>query len=51
MHPGSIPDFDTTEKNSMWLAGLRMKNIKGLVIQDFSSIKDVFAPFIFCEAE
>ena len=50
MHPGSISDFDTTEKNSMSLAGLRMKNIKGLFIQYFSIIKDVSTPFIFCGA-
>ena len=30
MHPGAIPHFDITEKNSMWLAEFRKKNIKGL---------------------
>ena len=30
MHPGSISDFNITEKNSMWLAGFRKENIKGL---------------------
>ena len=30
MHPGSIYDFDITQKNSMCLAGFRKKIIKGL---------------------
>ena len=38
--PGSISDFNTTKKNSMWLAGFRKKD-KRIVIQDFASIKDV----------
>ena len=30
IHPGSLFDFHVTEKNSMWLAGFRKKDIKGL---------------------
>ena len=40
--PGSISDFNTTKKNSMWLAGFRRKD-KTIVIQDFASIKEDFA--------
>ena len=29
IHSGSITDFNTTDKNSMWLAGFTKENIKG----------------------
>ena len=43
IHPGSITDFNITEKNSMWLTGFTKKD-KDFVTQYFSSrpIKDVF---------
>ena len=42
MHPGSIFDFNITEKNSMWLAGFRKKDKKGLSFKIFLVSKIVF---------
>ena len=42
MHPGSVSDLDIREKNSMWLAGFRKKNIKGLLSEIFPAPKIFF---------
>ena len=42
MHPGSVSDVDIRDKNSMWLAGYRKKNIKGLLSEIFLVPKMVF---------
>ena len=41
INPGFIYAFNVNDKNSMWLPGFRKKTIE-FVIQDFSSIKDIF---------
>ena len=42
MHAGSISDLEITEKNSMWLAGFRKKNIMGLSSKIFLVSKMFF---------
>ena len=40
-HPGSIPDFNTTEKNLMWLAGFRTKYIGRYLTHAVATCKKV----------